>query len=53
MIAKKSTDLDVAADLGGPVDVLVSEIVSNDILAEEALAGWPTRWRGCSSPAGG
>ncbi|MES2336608.1 MAG: 50S ribosomal protein L11 methyltransferase [Pseudomonadota bacterium] len=37
VIARKSTDLDVAADLGGPVDVLVSEIVSNDVLGEAAL----------------
>ena len=37
VIARKSTELDVAADLGGPVDVLISEIVSNDLLAEAAL----------------
>ncbi|HWK36403.1 methyltransferase domain-containing protein [Sphingomonas sp.] len=38
VIAKKSTDLDLAVDLGGaPVDVLVSEIISNDLLAEAAL----------------
>ena len=37
IVAKKSTDLDIATDLGGPVDLLVSEIVSNDILGEDAL----------------
>lgn len=37
VVAKKSTDLDVAEDLGGPVDVLVSEIVSNDVLGQDAL----------------
>lgn len=37
VVAKHSDDLDVAADLGGPVDVLVSEIVSNDLVGEGAL----------------
>jgi predicted nicotinamide N-methyase len=37
VLNKHSTALDVTADLGGPVDVLVSEIVSNDLLSEGAL----------------
>ena len=37
VIAKHSADLDVTKDLGGPVDLLVSEIVSNDMLSEAAL----------------
>ena len=37
VVQKHSDDLDVEADLGGPADVLVSEIVSNDLLGEGAL----------------
>jgi type II protein arginine methyltransferase len=37
VVAKHSTALDVKADLGGPADILVSEIVSNDLLGEDAL----------------
>lgn len=37
VLTKHSTALDVQADLGGPADVLVSEIVSNDLLSEGAL----------------
>lgn len=37
VVDKHSSDLDVEADLGGPVDVLVSEIVSNDLLSEGVL----------------
>jgi len=37
VITKHSTALDIEADLGGPVDVLLSEIVSNDLLSEGAL----------------
>ncbi|HRD27788.1 MAG TPA: class I SAM-dependent methyltransferase, partial [Caulobacter sp.] len=37
VIAKRSTDLDPDADMGGRADVLVSEIVSNDLLREGAL----------------
>jgi SAM-dependent methyltransferase len=37
VVGKHSTSLEVAGDLGGPVDVLVSEIVSNDLLSEGAL----------------
>jgi type II protein arginine methyltransferase len=38
VVAKKSGALDVEADLGGPADILVSEIVSNDLLGEEVLS---------------
>jgi protein arginine N-methyltransferase 7 len=37
VVAKHSRDLDVERDLGGPADLLVSEIVSNDLVAEDAL----------------
>jgi predicted nicotinamide N-methyase len=37
VVGKHSTSLEVEGDLGGPVDVLVSEIVSNDLLSEGAL----------------
>jgi SAM-dependent methyltransferase len=37
VVAKRSTDLDVDGDLGGAADLLVSEIVSNDLLRESAL----------------
>ncbi len=37
VVAKHSSALDVATDLGGPADVLVSEIVSNDLLGESVL----------------
>jgi predicted nicotinamide N-methyase len=37
VVGKHSTRLEVEADLGGPADVLVSEIVSNDLLSEGAL----------------
>jgi protein arginine N-methyltransferase 7 len=37
VVAKCSTDLDVEADLGGRADILVSEIVANDVLHENAL----------------
>jgi type II protein arginine methyltransferase len=37
VIARKSTEIDATADLGGPVDVLVSEILSNDLLSEAVL----------------
>ncbi|HEY4366173.1 MAG TPA: 50S ribosomal protein L11 methyltransferase [Steroidobacteraceae bacterium] len=37
VIAKHSTALDVKSDLHGPADILVSEIVSNDLLSEGAL----------------
>lgn len=37
ILAKHSSALDLEADLGGPADVLVSEIVSNDLLGQGAL----------------
>jgi predicted nicotinamide N-methyase len=37
VIAKHSDKLDVKADLGGPVDILVSEIVSNNLLGQDVL----------------
>ena len=37
VVNKHSTDLDADADLGGRADVLVSEIVSNDMLSECVL----------------
>ncbi len=36
VIARNSMEID-AAELGGPVDILVSEIVSNDLLNEDVL----------------
>ncbi len=38
VVNKHSTALDVEADLGGLADILVSEIVSNDLLSEGVLA---------------
>jgi len=37
VIAKLSTDLDVAADLGGRADLLVSEIISNIIVGQQVF----------------
>jgi type II protein arginine methyltransferase len=37
VIPRRSTQLDPIADLGGPVDLLVSEIVSNDLLKQNVL----------------
>lgn len=37
LIEKHSTALDLAEDLGGKADILVSEIVSNDLLSEGVL----------------
>lgn len=37
VVPKSSLALDVMADLGGPADILVSEIVSNDLLGQGAL----------------
>ncbi len=37
VIGKHSAELDPQADLGGPVDIVVSEIVSNDMLTEGVL----------------
>jgi type II protein arginine methyltransferase len=37
VIGKRSTEIDVEEDMGGPADILVSEIVANDVLRENAL----------------
>jgi type II protein arginine methyltransferase len=37
VIARRSNDLDVEKDLGGPVDLVISEIFSDDLLVEGAL----------------
>ena len=37
VIVKHSTLLDVQHDLGGPVDILVSEIISDDLISEGTL----------------
>lgn len=37
ILAKHSSELDLESDLGGRADVLVSEIVSNDLLGQGAL----------------
>ena len=37
IVSRKSTELDADADLGGRVNLIVSEIVSNNLLAEEVL----------------
>ncbi|WP_156397280.1 MULTISPECIES: methyltransferase domain-containing protein [unclassified Sphingomonas] len=37
LIGKHSSELDLDRDLGGPVDVLVSEIVSNNLIGEGCL----------------
>jgi len=38
VVAKKSYDLDAEIDMGGRADLLVSEIVSNNMLSEDVLA---------------
>ena len=38
VVAKKSYDLDPDADMAGPADVLVSEIISNTMVAEHTLS---------------
>jgi len=38
LIGKHSSELDLDRDLGGPIDVLVSEIVSNNLIGEGCLA---------------
>ena len=37
VVAKKSYDLDPGADIGGLADVLVSEIIANNMVGEDAL----------------
>jgi len=44
-IARPSTALDAARDLGGRADVLVSEIFSNDAVGEGALPAIEDAWR--------
>lgn len=37
IVAKHSRDLEIGADLAGPADIIVSEIVSNNLLGENIL----------------
>lgn len=37
VVAKRSTDIDPDADMGGPADLLVSEIISNNMLGQDPL----------------
>jgi predicted O-methyltransferase YrrM len=50
VIAKHSTDLDAETDLGGPVDLLVSEIFSNDAVSEGALPAIEDAWARLLTP---
>jgi SAM-dependent methyltransferase len=50
-IAKHSTALDAARDLGGLADVLVCEIFSNDCVSEGALPAIEDAWRRLLAPA--
>ena len=52
VVGKKSTALDLEADLGGRVDVIVSEIVSNNLLGEGALPAVQDAVRRLLKPAG-
>jgi len=52
VIAKHSDKLDVEADLHGPVDVLVSEIVSNNLLGQDVLATHERAVRDLLKPGG-
>ncbi len=52
VIAKHSDKLDVEADLHGPVDVLVSEIVSNNLLSQDVLATHERAVRDLLKPGG-
>jgi len=52
VIAKHSDKLDVEADLGGPVDILVSEIVSNDLLGQDVLPAHQRAVRDLLKPGG-
>lgn len=38
VIARRSFDLDAERDLGGPADILVSELISNSMLGQDLLA---------------
>lgn len=52
VIGKHSAQLDTQSDLGGPVDVVVSEIVSNDMLTEGVLPVMEQASRHLIRPAG-
>ena len=52
VIAKHSDTLDVQADLGGPMDILVSEIVSNNLLGEDVLPAHERAVRNLLKPGG-
>jgi type II protein arginine methyltransferase len=52
IIAKHSDMLDVEADLRGPVDILVSEIVSNNLLSQDVLAAHERAVRDLLKPRG-
>jgi type II protein arginine methyltransferase len=50
VIARHSADLDAAADLGGGADVVVSEIVSNDLVGEGVLPSLEQAMRRLARP---
>jgi type II protein arginine methyltransferase len=52
VIAKHSDKLDVEADLGRPVDILVSEIVSNNLLGQDVLPAHERAVRDLLKPGG-
>jgi type II protein arginine methyltransferase len=52
VIAKHSDGLDAATDLGGHVDVLVSEIVSNNLIGEDVLPAHERAVRELLKPGG-
>jgi type II protein arginine methyltransferase len=45
VIGRRSTDIDVARDMGRPADLLVSEIYSNNLIGEGALPVLEDAWR--------
>lgn len=51
VIAKKSTDIGMGADLDAPADVLVSEILSNTVLTEGVLATFEDALRRLVKPS--
>jgi predicted RNA methylase len=52
VVAKHSNELDLKADLGGRADILVSEIVSNDLLGEDVLPAHERAMRELLKPDG-
>ena len=52
VIAKHSDKLDAADDLGGPMDIIVSEIVSNDLLGQGVLPAHERAVRDLLKPGG-